>query len=133
MREIDDALAYYEKNSNFATINTITKEILNNIIKKVFNCLKYIFELFDLKRAKNLSFYRLYNYKIEFIENFKNLLRSRVYFLFVRKFQTFQKYLKKNLRKDFISSSNILFASPILFVVTSNDLLRLCVNYRRLN
>ena len=130
IKEIDDTLAYYETNSNFVAINIITKKILNNIIKKIFNCLKYMFELFDLKRAKNLSFYRLYNYKIEFIENLKNLLKNKVYLLFVRKFQTFQKYLKKNLRKDFISSSNILFASSILFVVKSNDLLRLYVNYR---
>ena len=130
IKEIDDALAYYEINSNFAAINTVTKETLNNIIKKISDCLKYIFELFDSKRTKNLSFYCLYNYKIKFTKNLKNLLKSKIYFLFVRKLQIFQKYLKKNLRKNFISSSNVLFASPILFVVKSNNLLRLYVNYR---
>ena len=133
IKEIDDALTYYETNSNFVAINIITKKTLNNIMKKIFNCLKYIFKLFDLKKAKDLSFYRLYNYKIEFIENLKNLSRNKIYLLFVRKLQTFQKYLKKNLRKNFINSSNTLFASLILFVVKSNDLLRLCVNYRQLN
>ncbi len=44
-----------------------------------------------------------------------------------------KKYLKKNLKKDFISSSSTLFASLVLFVAKSNEELRFYVDYRKLN
>ena len=44
-----------------------------------------------------------------------------------------KKYLEKNLKKEFISSSSILYASSVLFVVKSNESLRFCVRYRKLN
>ncbi len=44
-----------------------------------------------------------------------------------------KKYLKKNLKKDFISSSSIFFTSLVLFVAKSNEELNLCVDYRKLN
>jgi len=44
-----------------------------------------------------------------------------------------KKYLKKNLKKDFISSSSTFFAFLVLFVAKSNEELRFYVNYRKLN
>jgi len=44
-----------------------------------------------------------------------------------------KKYLKKNLKKDFISSSLTFFAFLVLFVAKSNEELRFYVNYRKLN
>ncbi len=44
-----------------------------------------------------------------------------------------KKYLKKNLKKDFINSSSIFFASLVLFVAKSNEELRFYVDYRKLN
>ena len=49
------------------------------------------------------------------------------------KLQKIKKYLEKNLKKEFISSSLILYALLVLFVVKSNKSLRFCVNYRKLN
>ena len=49
------------------------------------------------------------------------------------KLQKIKKYLEKNLKKEFISSSLILYASLVLFVVKSNESLRFYVNYRKLN
>ena len=49
------------------------------------------------------------------------------------KLQKIKKYLEKNLKKEFISSSLILYASSVLFVVKLNKSLRFCVNYRKLN
>ena len=49
------------------------------------------------------------------------------------KLQKIKKYLEKNLKKEFISSSLILYVSSVLFVVKSNKSLRFCVNYRKLN
>ena len=133
MREIDDALTYCKSNSNFVDVIVVTKKIINNIMKKIFDCLKHLSQLFDFKKTKKLLSHRFYDHKIEFIANFKNLSKSKVYFLLVRKLETFQKKFKKNLKKNFINSSNASFASSILFVVKSNETLRLCVNYRELN
>ncbi len=44
-----------------------------------------------------------------------------------------KKYLKKNLKKDFISSSSTFFASLVLFVAKPNEELRFYVDYRKLN
>ena len=44
-----------------------------------------------------------------------------------------KEYLEKNLKKGFISSSSILYALSVLFVVKLNKSLRFCVNYRKLN
>ena len=44
-----------------------------------------------------------------------------------------QKILEKNLKKEFISSSSILYALSVLFIVKLNENLRFCVNYRKLN
>ena len=49
------------------------------------------------------------------------------------KLQKIKKYLEKNLKKEFISSSSTLYALLVLFVVKSNKSLRFCVNYRKLN
>jgi len=49
------------------------------------------------------------------------------------KFLEIKKYLKKNLKKSFISSSLTLFAFFVLFVAKSNEELRFYVNYRKLN
>ena len=44
-----------------------------------------------------------------------------------------KKYLKKNLKKNFISSSSTFFASFVLFVAKLNEELRFYVSYRKLN
>ena len=62
-----------------------------------------------------------------------NSSRSRVYSFLSKKLETLNKYLKKNLFKEFINFNKILFVSSILFVVKSNDQLKLYVNYRKLN
>ena len=49
------------------------------------------------------------------------------------KLQKMKKYFKKNLKKEFISSSLILYTLSVLFIVKSNESLRFCMNYRKLN
>ncbi len=44
-----------------------------------------------------------------------------------------KKYLEKNLKKDFINSSSTFFAFLVLFVAKSNEELRFCIDYRKLN
>ena len=56
-----------------------------------------------------------------------------MYSLFELKLKKLKKYLKKNLQKKFIVSSQTTYVSLVLFAIKFNDQLRLCVNYRRLN
>jgi hypothetical protein len=44
-----------------------------------------------------------------------------------------KKYLKEHLNKEFIESSTTSYASSILFAKKSNDELRFCVDYKKLN
>jgi hypothetical protein len=44
-----------------------------------------------------------------------------------------KKYFKEHLNKDFIESSIASYASSILFAKKSDDELRFCVDYRKLN
>ncbi len=61
------------------------------------------------------------------------MLKSRIYQMSIHKLLEIKKYLKKNLKKDFISSSLTLFAFLVLFVAKSNERLRFYVDYRKLN
>ena len=49
------------------------------------------------------------------------------------KLQRMKEYLKKNLQKGFITSSNASYASLILFAQKSNSDLQFCVDYQKLN
>jgi hypothetical protein len=58
---------------------------------------------------------------------------ASLYNLSKKELQLMKKYLKEHLNKDFIESSIAFYASFILFAKKSNDELRFCVNYRKLN
>ena len=49
------------------------------------------------------------------------------------KFEQVKKYLNEHLKKEFIVSNHVLFALFILFVEKSNERLRFCVDYKKLN
>ena len=111
----------------------IMKAIIEKLERKVSDFLKRFESVFNLKKIDKLFFHRVYDHKIELIEDSKQLFRSRVYSLSSKKFETSQKYFHDNFQKEFINSSKTLYVSSILFVVKSNEQLRLCVDYRKLN
>ena len=88
--------------------------------------------VFDRKAAEVLSSNWTYDHKIE-IDLDELLLKSWLYLMSQFKLQRMKEYLKKNLQKGFITSSNASYASLILFAQKSNDNLRFCVNYQKLN
>jgi len=53
--------------------------------------------------------------------------------MLIHKLLETKKYLKKNLKKDFISFSSTFFAFLVLFVAKPNEELRFYVDYRKLN
>ena len=88
--------------------------------------------VFNRSKVDKLSFYQFYNHKI-IIKSESQLSQSKIYLMFKNKLQKIKKYLKKNLKKEFISFNLILYALSVLFVVKLNKSLRFCVNYRKLN
>ena len=113
-------------------LNESSELTMNEVLVKLSAEYHDLKDVFDQAKANELSPHRFYDHKIV-IEGEGQLPKSRIYSMFDYKLQKIKEYLKENLRKDFISSSTALFASPVLFVFKSNEELRFCVNYRRLN
>ncbi len=53
--------------------------------------------------------------------------------MFEKKLKIIKKYLKNNLKKNFITINKSLFASSIMFMKKIDESLRFCVNYKKLN
>ena len=56
-----------------------------------------------------------------------------IYALSEKKLKILQKYLNKNLKKEFIQKSQSSAEYSILFILKKNDILWLCVDYQKLN
>ncbi len=60
-------------------------------------------------------------------------MKQFIYSLSAEKLDALQQYLKENMWKEFIRKSQLLTEYSILFILKSNESLKLCVNYRTLN
>ena len=110
---------------NFKKVLKIMKAVVEKLERKISDFLKRFESVLNFKKIDKLFSHRVYDHKIELIEDSKQLFRSRIYSLSFKKFETFQKYFHDNLQKKFINSSKTLYVSSILFVVKSNEQLRL--------
>ncbi len=108
------------------------EEILKEVKAKL--SLKYhdYLDVFDRAMTDQLLFHRLYDHKIELIDE-RTSSQSRLYHMSDYKLQKMKNYLIKHLNKSFISFSSILYASLILFIEKKDDSLRFCVDYKKLN
>ncbi len=128
--EINKALSSVE---NFAELNEMTSVMSLNELKKKLSIIYHDFlNVFDRKKITQLSLHQSYDHKIE-LEDESQSFKSWLYFMLSHKLQKIKKYLKKNLKKKFITLSKALFASLILFVKKKNDSLCFCINYWKLN
>ena len=91
--------------------------------------------VFDKSQANILFSHCFYDHKLKFAkETNKNILfKNRIYSILDYKFEQIKKYLNKHLKKRFIIFNYISFALFVLFVEKSNERLRFCVNYKKLN
>ncbi len=90
--------------------------------------------VFFKEKANILSFHKKHDHRIELEKDHESDHEyTFLYNLSEEKLLLIKKYLKKHLNKEFIESSTISYASFILFVKKSNEELRFCVNYRKLN
>ena len=58
--------------------------------------------VFNRKKITELPLYRNTNYKIKFINDLKDLPKSKVYPLSLLKLRVYKEYLIKNLKKGYI-------------------------------
>ncbi len=90
--------------------------------------------VFFKEKADILSSHRKHDHRIELLlEKKKDHEYASLYNLSKEELQLIKKYLKEHLEKDFIESSTTSYASLILFVKKSDDDLRFCVDYKKLN
>jgi len=79
-----------------------------------------------------LSSHRFYDHKIELTSD-STSSHCRAYWMFSVKLLKVKKYLNENLSKRFITLSQTLYFSSILFILKANEDLQFCVNYQKLN
>jgi hypothetical protein len=90
--------------------------------------------VFFKEKVDILSFHRKHDHRIKLEKDHEsNHEYASLYNLSKEELLLIKKYLKEHLNKNFIESSTAFYASLILFAKKSEDELRFCVNYRKLN
>ncbi len=90
--------------------------------------------VFFKKKANILSSHRKHDHRIKLEKDHESDHEyASLYNLSKEKLLLIKKYLKEHLNKDFIESSIASYASSILFAKKSDDELRFCVDYKKLN
>ncbi len=116
---------------NVSSINETTQN-LKDIKAKLSSKYHEFLDVFDQAQLNKLSSHCFYNHKIELINN-SMLSCCWVYWMFSVKLLKVKKYLNENLSKKFITSSQILYFSLVLFILKANKDLWFCMNYQKLN
>ncbi len=99
-------------------------------ISKKYQKYKILFE--KESDQETLLKHQSWDHEIKLIDD-KKLTKQFIYSLSAEKLNALWQYLKKNMRKEFIKESQSSAEYSILFVLKSNESLRLCVDYRALN
>ncbi len=91
-------------------------------------------DVFFKEKTNILSSHRKHDHRIKLKKNHEsNHEYASLYNLSKEELLLIKKYLKEHLDKNFIESSTAFYASFILFAKKSDDELRFCVDYRKLN
>jgi len=135
MTDIDREIAYNTQcDLNVLNVSSIdeTTQNLKDIKAKLSSKYHEFLDVFDRAQLNKLLSHRFYDHKIELISD-STSSRCRIYQMFPAKLLKIKKYLNENLLKKFITSSQTLYFSLVLFVLKANEDLRFCVNYQKLN
>jgi len=116
---------------NVSSINE-TAQDLKDIKAKLPSEYHEFLDVFDRAQSDKLPSHRFYDHKIELTSD-STFSRCRTYRMSPAKLLKIKEYLNENLSKGFITSSQTLYSSPVLFALKANEDLRFCVNYRKLN
>jgi hypothetical protein len=105
----------------------------NIIFKNVLSCEYFDFlNVFDKKTFNILISHKSFDHKIVLKKNamFEYIF---LYNMSKKKFKIVKKYFKNSLKKNFIIVNKLSFALLIMFKKKTNESLRFCVNYKKLN
>ncbi len=105
----------------------------NIVIKNVLSAEYHEFlNVFDKKTFNTFVSHRSYDHKIVLKKNviFEYIF---LYKMFEEKLKIVKKYLENNLKKKFIAANRSSFVSSIMFMKKTNESLRFCVDYKKLN
>ncbi len=113
------------------TMHELIIETMINSSQKIFEKYKNFANVFDKMKANELLKHDSQNHEI----NTKNTMSSfeSIYNLFVIELEVFKDYFDEFLIKEYIVSSFSSTKISILFAKKSENDLRLCVNYKKLN
>ncbi len=89
-------------------------------------------DVFDKKAFNTLISHRSYDHKIVLKRNVI-LDYISLYKMFEKELKIVKKYLENNLEKKFIVANRSSFASSVMFMKKTDESLRFCVDYRKLN
>jgi hypothetical protein len=105
----------------------------NIVIRNVLSAEYHEFlNVFDKKTFNILVSHRSYDHKIVLKKDavFEYIL---LYKMFEEKLKVVKKYLENNLEKRFIAANRSSFVSSVMFMKKTNESLRFCVDYKKLN
>ena len=90
--------------------------------------------VFCKEKANELTSHKKHDHRIELKDDKKKTLRyASLYNMFEEESLLIKQYLQEHLNKEFIESSTAFYAFLILFIKKSDDELKFCVDYRKLN
>ncbi len=123
MTNINRKIAYNTQcDLNALNVSSIDETTQNLKVIKAKLSSKYheFLDVFDRAQSNKLFSHRFYDHKIELISDF-TLSRCRIYQMFSVKLLKVKKYLNENLSKRFITSSQTLYFSSVLFALKANE------------
>ncbi len=135
MKNIDRKIAYNTQcDLNALNVSFIKKTTQNLKAIKVKLSSEYhdFLDVFDRTQLNKLSSNHFYDHKIELTSD-STSSHCWAYWMSSLKLLKVKKYLNENLSKKFITSSQALYSSLVLFALKANEDLRFCVNYHKLN
>jgi lipopolysaccharide export LptBFGC system permease protein LptF len=125
-------------NLSFVILKNVEKHLekhnkSNIVIKNVLSIEYHEFlNVFNKKIFNIFVSHRFYDHKIVLKKN-AVLEYTSLYKMFKEKLKIVKKYLENNLQKKFIAANRSSFVSSVMFMKKTNESLRFCVNYKKLN
>jgi len=122
MTDIDREIAYNTQcNLNVLNVFSIDEmtQNLKDIKVKLSSEYHEFLDVFNQAQSNKLLSHHFYDHKIELISD-SMLSYCQVYQMFSVKLLKVKKYLNENLLKKFITSSQIFYFFPVLFILKAN-------------
>jgi hypothetical protein len=88
--------------------------------------------MFSIKKHSTFASHRFNDHKIGLKKNVI-LDYTSLYKMFEKELKIVKNYFEDNLKKKFIVANRLFFASSIILMKNTNESLRFCVDYKKLN